>query len=66
MHINLGRDIPLLLGAIAILIGAFRTATDRCVTTPDDENPQWLCRAVFYFVGTVLIGFAIVGHYSPY
>jgi hypothetical protein len=68
MHPNLGRDIPLLLGAIALLIGISRatTAEDRCTPTPDGENPQWFCRAMFYFIGTVLICLGVVGHYSPY
>ncbi|QHN04286.1 hypothetical protein FTO74_13625 [Granulicella sp. WH15] len=66
MHPNLGRDIPLVLGIIALSIGVFRAATDRCTNTLDGENPQWFCRAMFYFIGTVLICFGILGHYSPY
>jgi hypothetical protein len=66
MHPNLVRDIPLALGVLAILIGISRYATDRCVQTLDAENPQWFCRAVLYFAGTLLIGFGILGHYTPH
>ena len=66
MHPNLVRDIPLALGVVAVLIGVSRYATDRCVPTPDQENCQWFCRAVFYFVGTVLIGFGVLGQFAPH
>jgi hypothetical protein len=56
------RDIPLALGTLALLIGAFRSGAPIC----HDDSPQWLCKVVFYFVGTVLIGFSILGHYSPH
>jgi uncharacterized membrane protein YczE len=65
MHPNLVRDIPIALGIVAILIGIFRHATNQCVNTPDQENPQWFCRAVFYFVGTVLIGLGLVENFAP-
>jgi hypothetical protein len=67
MHIHYLRDIPLALGVAAILIGLYRggSAISPCAT-PDGENPQWFCRVVLNFVGVILIGFAILGNYSPH
>jgi hypothetical protein len=66
MHVNYFRDIPLALGIIAILIGVVRggKSFSPCAT-PDGENPQWYCRAVLNFVGTVLICFGILGNFTP-
>ncbi len=66
MHINFFRDIPLALGVLAILIGLWRggNAISPCAT-PDGENPQWYCRAILNFVGTVLICFGILGNFAP-
>lgn len=61
MHIHYGRDIPLALGALALLIGTLRKAGP-C----QGDGPDWFCKLVFFFVGVVLIGFGILGHYSPY
>ena len=66
MHIHYFRDIPLALGALAILIGLWRggSTVTPCVT-PDGENPQWFCGAVLNFVGVVLLAFAALGHFTP-
>jgi len=67
MHINVLRDIPLALGIIAILIGlVWGGGSFSPFSSPDPENPQWFCRVVLNFVGTVLIGFAILGNFSPH
>jgi hypothetical protein len=66
MHINYLRDIPLALGIAAILIGLARGGSSFApCATPDGENPQWFCRVVLNFVGLVLIGFAILGNFTP-
>jgi hypothetical protein len=67
MQINYFRDIPLLFGIAAILIGLVRGGSNFSpCATPDGENPQWFCRAILNFVGACLIGFAILGNYSPH
>ncbi len=65
MQIHYLRDIPLALGIIALLIGIFRNLPD---SKPNcsETNPQWMCRAVFYFVGSVLICFGVLGNYFPH
>jgi hypothetical protein len=66
MHMNLLRDVPLALGVAAILIGLARGGSPIApCATPDGENPQWFCRVVLNFVGICLIGFAILGNYTP-
>lgn len=66
MHLNYYRDIPLALGVLAILIGIIRGGRNFSpCTTPDGENPQWYCRAVLNFVGTILIFFGILGNFTP-
>jgi hypothetical protein len=65
MHIHYLRDIPLILGAIVILVGIFRkTPNNQPICTGTD--PQWMCRVVFYFVGFVLLGFGVLGNYTPH
>lgn len=66
MHLLYLRDIPLVLGILAILVGLFRGGNSFApCATPDGENPQWFCRAVLNFVGVCLIGFAIIGNFTP-
>jgi len=67
MHIHYFRDIPLALGIVAILIGVYRggSSFSPCATL-DGENPQWYCRAVLNFVGTILICFGILGNFAPH
>jgi hypothetical protein len=65
MHIVPLRDIPLAIGVIALLIGIYRNGFE-IKACSDPGAPQWLCRLVFFFTGTVLIGFGILGNYSPH
>lgn len=64
MHITLLRDIPLTLGVIAMLIGIFRRTPTTMQAAPSSDDPQWMCRGVFFFLGFVLIGFGVLGNYS--
>ncbi len=68
MQIHYLRDIPLLLGAIAMLVAIVRPTPEPSTTRVNSEeaDPQWICRAVFYFVGFVLIGFGVLGNYTPH
>ncbi len=65
MHIVPLRDIPLAIGLIVLLIGFYRNGFE-IKACSDPASPQWLCRLVFLFTGTVLIGFGILGNYSPH
>lgn len=65
MQIDLLRDIPLTLGITAMLIGIFRK-TSEDAQTASSSDPQWMCRVVFFFIGFVLIGFGVLGNYSPH
>jgi hypothetical protein len=65
MHIHYLRDIPLTLGAVVLLIGFYRNGFE-IKSCSDPSTPQWLCRLVFLFTGTVLIGFGILGNYTPH
>jgi hypothetical protein len=62
---NYLRDIPLALGIIALLIGIFRNGID-VRTGPEPDSPQWLCRAMFLVVGTLLVCFSFIGNYTPH
>ncbi len=64
MHIHYFRDIPLLLGVIALLTGFWRNGFE-VKACSDPSTPQWMCRLVFLFTGTVLIGFGILGNFTP-
>jgi hypothetical protein len=65
MHIVYLRDIPLAIGLIVLLTGIYRNGFEiKACSAPD--SPQWLCRLVFFFTGTVLIGFGILGNFSPH
>jgi hypothetical protein len=67
VHIHYLRDIPLILGVIAVLTGLLRRTETAPPTAPSEySDPQWMCRVVFYFVGFVLIGFGVLGNYSPH
>ncbi len=65
MHIVPLRDIPLAIGFIVLLTGIYRNGFELKACS-DPASPQWLCRLVFFFTGTVLIGFGILGNYSPH
>jgi hypothetical protein len=64
MHIHYFRDIPLLLGAAVLLTGFYRNGFE-IKACSDPGAPQWLCRLVFLFTGTVLIGFGVLGNFAP-
>jgi hypothetical protein len=65
MHLVYLRDIPLAIGLIVLLTGFYRNGFE-IKACSDPSSPQWLCRLVFLFTGTVLIGFGILGNYSPH
>lgn len=65
MHLVYLRDIPLAIGLIVLLTGIYRNGFE-IKACSDPASPQWLCRLVFFFTGTVLIGFGILGNYSPH
>jgi len=64
MHIHYFRDIPLLLGVVVLLTGFYRNGFEIKACSGTD-SPQWLCRLVFFFTGTVLIGFGVLGNFTP-
>ena len=65
MHLHYLRDIPLVLGAIILLTGFYRNGFEiKACSGPD--SPQWLCRLVFFFTGTVLVCFGVLGNYAPH
>jgi len=65
MHIVPLRDIPLAIGLIVLLTGIYRNGFEiKACSSPD--SPQWLCRLVFFFTGTVLVCFGILGNFSPH
>jgi hypothetical protein len=65
MHLHYLRDVPFALGIVAILVGIYRNGFEVRACS-DPATPQWLCRLVFFFTGTVLIGFGILGNYTPH
>jgi hypothetical protein len=64
MQINYFRDVPLLIGVVVLLTGFYRNGFE-VKACSDPGAPQWLCRLVFLFTGTVLIGFGILGNFTP-
>lgn len=65
MHINYLRDIPMIFGAAILLTGFYRNGFEiKACSAPD--GPQWLCRLVFFFTGTVLICFGVLGNFAPH
>lgn len=65
MHIVYLRDIPLLLGVIILLIGFYRNGFE-IKACSDPDSPQWLCRLVFFFTGSVLLCFSVLGNFAPH
>jgi uncharacterized membrane protein YczE len=64
MHINYLRDIPLVLGIVAVLLGTFTNGIEiKIISNP--ESPQWLCRPMLFIIGTLLICFSFVGQLTP-
>lgn len=66
MDINYLRDIPLALGVLILLTGFYRNGFDIKPCSSDPDSPQWLCRLVFFFTGTVLVCFGFLGSYAPH
>jgi hypothetical protein len=65
MHLVFLRDIPFILGAVILLVGVYRNGFEiKACSGPGGE--QWLCRLVFFFTGTVLVCFGVLGNYAPH
>jgi hypothetical protein len=48
-----------------LLTGVYRNGFEiKACSEPD--SPQWLCRLVFFFTGTVLVCFGVLGSYAPH
>jgi hypothetical protein len=62
VHINYLRDIPFILGIIALLMAIFTKGIEIKI---DPNSPQWLCRPMLFVIGTLLICFSFVGQLTP-